>query len=162
MSAEMIFNVILALVLLVFLVLGAQIPEMSNPADFVEAKGFPMVFAAIALLLLAWECVAQIRKKQADGVGAGKKTDPKQAAKVAVVVSMTVVYILTVKYAGFIILTVLFAFAVLYLLGSQKWLFNAVFSVAATAVLVLIFGRFFSVSLPRGAGILRTISFYLY
>lgn len=162
--SELIFEGILALVFLAFLILGGQIPNMSSPNDFVEAKGFPMVFAAIGLLLLVLEMVGKIRAMR------GKKTKEeqtpktmwKQYLKIAAVVVMTIGYILFAKYTGFVLFSVVFAFLTLNLLDSKNQVFNLIFSVVAVLLLTLIFGRFFGIILPRGQGILKTLSFYLY
>lgn len=163
---ELLFDAVLALVLLAFLILGGQIPAMSSPNDVVEARGFPMIFSVIALILLAAEMVSRIRRlraEKAEGKApAPGKLDMKQSYKVAIIVAMTVAYILFVKYVGFVVFSVVFAFVALNLLGSKKQLFNGIFSVAAVLLLTLIFGRFFGIGLPRGQGILKLLSFYLY
>ena len=161
---ELIFNAVLAVILLAFLILGIQIPMRSNPADFVEAKGFPIIFSIIALLLLLWETIAQIRalKKNPDREKDPAAFEKKNAPKLIAVILMTILYIILVNTAGFVLLTFFYVFAALNILGSRRQLFNLIFSLCAVAALVLIFGRFFGVTLPRGAGFLRQISFYLY
>ena len=75
---------------------------------------------------------------------------------------MTVVYIVVVKTAGFVLLSALLTFTALNILESRNQVFNAVFSVIAVLILTLIFGRFFGIALPRSAGVLKAASFYLY
>lgn len=163
---ELIFDAILSVVLLFFFLAGQQIPELSSAGDFVEAKGFPMMFAAIALVLLAADILRLTRELSAakrNGEGqAAPAVDLPGLAKVALIMVLTVAYIALVKTAGFVLLSILFTFAALNILRSKNQLFNALFSILAVLVLALIFGRFFGIALPRGAGILKALSFYLY
>ena len=160
---EMIVNGALALIFLFFIVGGTQIPRLSRPADIVEAGGFPIVFGAIGLILLIFEIISQARKlRRGERETEEAPLYPAGALKLLAILAMTIVYILLVKTAGFTLLTVCFTFGALFLLGSEKPVFNAVFAIAATVVLLLIFGRFFGVTLPRGVGILKELSFYLY
>ncbi|MGN0977044.1 MAG: tripartite tricarboxylate transporter TctB family protein [Faecousia sp.] len=163
---ELLFEAVMALVLLGFMILGSQIPAISSPNDVIEARGFPMIFSAIGLILLAAEMISQIRKlkkEKAEGkTPAPGKLDMKQSYKIAIIVCMTIAYILFVKYTGFVVFSVVFAFVALNLLESKNQVFNAVFSIGAILLLTLIFGRFFGISLPRGQGILKALSFYLY
>lgn len=162
--SELFFEGILALVFLAFLILGGQIPNMSSPNDFVEAKGFPIVFATIGLLLLALEMSGKFRRiwRNKSAEEKAPKTRWKQYLKIAAVVAMTIGYILFAKYTGFVLFAVVFAFLALNLLGSKNQVFNLIFSIVAVLLLTLIFGRFFGIILPRGQGILKALSFYLY
>lgn len=164
--AELIFDGFLAAVLLFFLIFGLRIPAISSAGDFVEASGFPVIFSAIALILLAADMVRLVRKVASDrraGQGqAESEFDLSKAYRVAIILAMTVLYIAAVKYAGFVLLSVGYTFAALNLLGSKKQGFNLIFAAASVLVLTLIFGRFFGIALPRGGGMLRTLSFYLY
>lgn len=160
---EMLFNAVLGLVFLFFIVFGLQIPRQSRPADIVEAGGFPMIFALVGLVLLAVEVVSQIRKlRRGESETKEEPLYKPGVIRFAIIIAMTVAYILLIRSLGFAVVTLLYTFAALYLLGSKKLSFNAVFAVLSTLVLVLIFGRFFGITLPRGAGFLKTLSFYLY
>lgn len=156
---EVVFSGVFALILLGFAVLGLQIPNKSNPADFIEASGFPVIFACLALVLLIWDIFIQYRASKRESVGG---FDIKQAPKVISIITMTIAYILLVKTLGFIILSFIFMFIAINLLGSKKQWINVLFSFLTVAALVLFFGKFFGISLPRGIGILKELSFYLY
>lgn len=160
---EMLFNGVLCLVFLFFIIFGAQIPHQSRPADIVEASGFPMIFAFVGLILLAVEVVSQIKKLRKGECETKEEPLYKPGAiRFAIIIAMTIAYILLIKTLGFTIVTLLYLFAALFLLGSKKPAFNALFTVLATLTLVLIFGRFFGITLPRGAGFLKDLSFILY
>lgn len=160
---EVVFSGIFALILLGFAILGLQIPNKSNPADFIEASGFPVIFACLALVLLIWDIFVQYQEiktaSKRESVGG---FDIKQAPKVTSIITMTIAYILLVKTLGFIILSFIFMFIAINLLGSKKQWVNVLFSFLTVVALVLFFGKFFGISLPRGIGILKGLSFYLY
>lgn len=164
--AEFIFDIFLGIVLLAFAVLGGQIPHLSNPNDVVEASGFPVIFSVVGLILLAVEIFDQIkkyRKDKADGAEAKQSEfDGKNAYKVAIVVVMTILYILVAKWIGFFVFSLIFCFVSLNLLGSKNQKFNLIFTVAAVLLLTLVFGRFFGIILPRGQWFFKELSYYLY
>ncbi len=157
---EMVFNGFLALLFVAFMIGGTQIPRLSRPTDIVEAGGFPVVFASVGLFLLIWEMIDQSRK----GGEIEKKPElyPSGIMKLAMIVCMTIAYILLIRIVGFTVLTIVYAIISMNLLQSKKQGFNILFAVLSTLVLVIIFGRFFGISLPRGMNVFKTLSFYLY
>lgn len=159
---EMVFNGFLALLFLAFMIGGTQIPRLSRPTDIVEAGGFPVVFALVGLFLLIWEIIDQSRKKGS----ASKEAKPELYSfgilKLAMIVCMTIAYILLIRIVGFTVLTIVYIIISMNLLQSKKQGFNILFAVLSTLVLVIIFGRFFGISLPRGINVFKTLSFYLY
>lgn len=164
--AEFIMDIVLGIVLLAFAILGSQIPQLSNPNDVVEASGFPIIFSVIGLILLAVEVIDQIKKRkkeQKNGTAPAKSSfDARNAYKVAVIVAMTIVYILAAKWIGFFVFSLVFCFVSLNLLGSRNQKFNVIFTIAAVLILTIVFGRFFGIILPRGQGIFKKLSYILY
>lgn len=124
------------------------------------------MFSMIAMVLLAADAVRMVREFSAAKANGAEQVesefDTGKIRKVAAVLAMTVVYIVVVKTAGFVLLSALLTFTALNILESRNQVFNAVFSVIAVLILTLIFGRFFGIALPRGAGVLKAASFYLY
>jgi Na+/melibiose symporter-like transporter len=161
---SMAFNIFLAALLLFFMILGLNIPQMSNPADFVEARGFPVAFAIIGLILLAGIVRDDLKrkKKTVDAEELTDEIEPKHAYKILLVVALTVLYIQFVGTLGFFLMTLITVYFFINVVGSKKQGFNILFAVITVVLLTLFFGRFFGISLPRGRGILRDISFYLY
>ena len=164
--AEFIMDIVLGIVLLALAILGSQIPQLSNPNDVVEASGFPIIFSVIGLILLAVEVIDQIKKRkkeQKNGTAPAKSSfDARNAYKVAVIVAMTIVYILAAKWIGFFVFSLVFCFVSLNLLGSRNQKFNVIFTTAAVLILTIVFGRFFGIILPRGQGIFKKLSYILY
>ena len=158
---ELAFNALLGVIFLLFFVMSRQIPHQSTAGDVVEAGGFPMIFAAIALLLLAYSTYETIKERKT--LGAKTVAFTKQGLfRLCIVVVMTIGYILAIDTLGFTIVTLLFVFFCVTVVGSKRYVINAVFSVIFTLALALVFGRLFMVPLPRGIGIIRELSFILY
>ena len=161
---ELAFNAVLGIIFLIFLVMSGQIPRQSMPADVVEAGGFPMIFSAIALILLVYSTyeTLQERKKKAGIDDNAMAVTKKGIFRLCVVVGLTIAYILIIETLSFPLVTLLFLFFCVTVIGSKRYLINAVFSVVFALGLTLIFGRLFMIPLPRGIGIIRELSFILY
>lgn len=71
-------------------------------------------------------------------------------------------YIFLLGPIGFIPATVLFTISFLILVGERRRWMLALFPVAASAVLILVFTQVLAIPLPRGTGIFLTLSTYLY
>ena len=79
-----------------------------------------------------------------------------------VIVLLLLCYILTIKSLGFAIVTLLFTAGSITALGYKSYGKTAVFSLLFTAMLIVIFGRVFFIALPRGIGVIKEFSYYLY
>lgn len=160
---EIIFSVIFVAIFAAFYLLSINIPIGPNPNDVVTPSGFPKIFALIGMALLIWEIIDKVYKKK-KGITdeTYKKIDLKQIPKIFIIVLLTVLFIIFVKYTGFILFSLVYIFICLNILNSKKQIFNLIMSIATVVVLVIVFGRFFSVALPRGIGIIKELSFYLY
>ena len=60
---ELLFNLFIGCVLLMFLVCGTTISSTSIAADHLGAGGFPMIFATIGLVLLAYSTLQTLRAR---------------------------------------------------------------------------------------------------
>jgi len=162
---ELVFNAVLGIIFLLFFVLSTQIPHRSTSADVVEASGFPMVFSVIALFLLAYSTYETLKERKNTTSGKPKETiklTKEGLVRLSVVVVMTIGYIFTVNTLSFTLVTLVFLFFCVTVIGSNRYLLNAVFSLISTLTLTLLFGRLFMISLPRGVGIIREFTFFLY
>ena len=156
---ELIFNAVLGVIFLFFLVMSRQIPHQSTAADVVEASGFPMIFSVISLLLLAYSTYEVLQgKSESKAV----KITKEGLFRLSVVVALTIGYILALNTLSFTLVTMLFVFTCVTVIGSKRYLLNAVYAFVCTLTLTLIFGRVFMISLPRGVGFIRELSFFLY
>jgi hypothetical protein len=75
---------------------------------------------------------------------------------------MQFAYIFALNILGYIVSTLIFPFFIGRTIGYRKNAILAIFSIILTAVMVLVFGNLFSVPLPRGIGLLRELSYFIY
>jgi len=157
---EMVFNAVIGALLVVFLVGGLSIAPETVSSDLLGARGVPMIFAGIGLALLALSMVERRRisaaadeKDQVDKAGVGKAL---------AIMGLVFAYILVVPYIGFALCTLLLAFLSVRIIGYKRPFRGALFSLFLTTLLVVVFGRVFYIALPRGIGLIKEISYFLY
>ncbi len=157
---ELLFNLFIGCVLLMFLFCGATISNTSVAADHLGAGGFPMIFAVIGLVLLSCGTLQTLRAPKAAAAPSGVTV--MDYKRVGVIVLLLLAYILTIKSLGFAIVTLLFTAGSITALGYKSYGKTAVFSLLFTVMLIVIFGRVFFIALPRGIGVIKEFSYYLY
>ena len=64
MAIEIVFNILIGLGVLFYLVQAIQLPTTDNPADVLGAGGFPIVIGIIALIGLAMITLHTIKEKK--------------------------------------------------------------------------------------------------
>ncbi len=165
---ELIFDVFLVCVFAVFFFLSGSISEVTIANDNLGSSGFPRLIALVAIVLLVFSIAFRvqllIRKRSSEQqsdeakIGIAKNL----YIRLFAMVFLLSFYIVFLKQLGFVLETLLFIYLCLVIMGERNHLRSAVFSVAFTALLVIIFGRVFFIALPRGIGILREVSYYLF
>ncbi|MGB9700996.1 MAG: tripartite tricarboxylate transporter TctB family protein [Thermodesulfobacteriota bacterium] len=80
----------------------------------------------------------------------------------AAVMIVSVFYIISISYLGFLFSTFLFLMIFSYIMGDRKLSGIFIFSLAMTAIIYLIFGLLIYSALPRGEWIFKTLSTYIY
>lgn len=157
---EMVFNVAIGALLLTFLVGGTAISPETVASDLLGSSGVPMLFAGIGLVLLGFS-VFEGRKTK-DASKKQEAADPAGVKKALAVMAALLAYIIVLPYCGFAIGTTGLAYASVRIIGYRKRLKSLLFSFILTAVLVVVFGRVFFIALPRGIGLIKEISYFLY
>jgi hypothetical protein len=156
---ELIFSIILAAILVFLLGAAFRIPSRTVGTDTLRAGGFPtgvIVLALVVLVILTAQYIARAKKagRVFDGQGIHRK--------VLTAIGAIGIYAALMNFIGFILATLLFTFANPLIMGYRKYRILAVFSVVLTVLIVLVFGKFFFIPLPRGLGFLRELSYYVY
>jgi len=158
-------EIVLTLGIAAFLVAAAVfafgLPPETIDGDVLAAKGFPLVTIGIGLLLCAILVVRQIRAGKAKGE---KLIDFSKPGGRAIGFSALALaaYLAVLNLLGFVLSTLLYTAAAAVVMGYRKPWKLAVFAAAATAGLVLLFGKAFFVPLPRGVGILKELSYLIH
>ena len=157
---ELIFCIVLGGLLLFGLGSAVRFPTRTVGTDVLRASGFPIgviVIALVILFILVGKYILQSRKE-----GKPLFRDLRVPPKVVAVAGAIVAYMGLMSIIGFILSTLTFVFVNPVIMGYRKYRILVIFSVIVTAVLVVLFGKLLFVPLPRGFGILREISYYLY
>lgn len=158
---ELIFNIFIALVLLVFFVSSMGLEGMDISTDKIGASGFPQMVIGIGFLLLLFITYNQIktRSKQQKNVFNFKD---KGFKTMLINIGLLTAYIFTMNYVGFIVGTFVFALVAMWSMGYREKIKGLIFSLVLTMGITLVFGKVFLVALPRGIGLLRELSYFIY
>jgi len=157
---ELIFCIVLGGLLLFGLGSALRFPTRTVGTDVLRASGFPVgviVLALVILLILIAKYIMQSRKE-----GKPIFRDLGVPPKLVVIAGAIVAYMGLMSVIGFILSTLTFVFVNPVIMGYRKYRVLVFFSVIVTTVLVVLFGKLLFVPLPRGFGLLREISYYLY
>ena len=127
--------------------------------DVLGEMGFPKFVIGVGILLLVIIFLQSLKKagsvKQVFAFG---KPEPGMLSTVV----MLGLYVAVMNYTGFALATFLFAFLNARLMGYKNYKVLAIFTVIFTVLVVLVFGKVFYVPLPRGLGLLRELSYFVY
>lgn len=166
---------------LIFAVIALQLPLLEN--NSLSTGGWPLIviglMAIASAVLLANSRKYDSHQKQKEekevavAVDASEVTPPETEEEVLeieidrphnhwFIMAGFIVYIALLPFAGFIVSSFLFITVLVYLMGLRKKAGILVTSLIAITVFVILFGNVLGVPLPRGAAIVRDLSFMLY
>ena len=137
---------------------GAMDIETGRSVDPVGAAFVPKMVILLGVVLCVAVIVMFYKKYKAGEIKAGGKLNPKAIALLV----LLVVFLLVLDHVGFLVSAAGLFFALMFLLGSKSLLRNAATSIISAGVFVIVFGRLLSVPLPRGDGIFRVLSHWLF
>ena len=161
MTIELVFNALIALVVLFYLAQAIQLPTTDNPADVLGAGGFPTIIGIIALIGLVVITIQTIKEnRKVDIPMLNLRTVDGRMVFINVLVLAAYVGLLDVL--GFVLATLIYLVLAPLSMGYRKPLILAVFASVTTAVMVIVFGMVFYVPLPRGVELFRDLSYLIY
>ena len=161
---EIIFSCLWGIFFLVF-VLNSRNIENFGEADPVGPGGFPAIIAIFGLALLVVVLVQSVKALKEKTALAGETTNGLQTLwknSAVLCVAGLVGYVLLLEILGFSVCTIALLSGLVFLLGMKPWPKALLTGLIGTAVFVLMFGRVLGVTLPRGLGVVKELSFYLY
>lgn len=161
MAAEIVFNVLIGLGVLFYLVQAIQLPATDNPADVLGAGGFPIVIGVIALIGLVMITIHTIKEKRKVDIPMLNLRSV-DGRMVFINVLVLAAYVGLLDIIGFLLATLIYLVVAPLSMGYRKPVALAVFSVVTTAVMVVVFGMVFYVPLPRGVELFRDLSYLIY
>lgn len=147
--------------MLVYLLMSTNISQKTVTGDVLGAGGFPIIVAVLGLILLAIITFNVIKKKTRIKIPMFhfKSQEGRAVTTNALVLAA---YVALLSIIGYLISTPLFVFASAKLMGYKKNLSLLIFTLVLSAVLIVVFGKIFFIPLPRGIGIFRELSYYIY
>jgi hypothetical protein len=158
-------NLVAGLVLAAFCVLllwVTYLPQQESLSSSLDSMYWPRLvlwsLLAFSLILSAdrlWSRLL-VPDEPSDDAAAASGSFP------VIALACCAVYFVLIGLIGFLISTVLFCAAFPVLLGIRDWRRLAIFSLGLTGAVWLLVTVLMHVALPRGAGIFRDISLFLY
>jgi putative tricarboxylic transport membrane protein len=163
MYLELMFNVVLIALLAYFYFLSSGYIGHRISTDFFGPGGFPQLLTALAILILVYLTIRLIResfiKREEKAEG---EHGPRGYVRLLVSFAVLIGYILFFEKLGYILSTFLFIILLPKAIGYKGYIKLIAFSLVLTFVMVMCFGALFSTPLPRGIGLLREWSYFLY
>ncbi|MDQ0338208.1 putative tricarboxylic transport membrane protein [Caldalkalibacillus uzonensis] len=117
-----------------------------------------VILTLVQLVKTIVESLRKDRDEQGEQAYIRQLTDVRLVSMIALIF----VYIVLLPQLGFILLTPVLLLFISWLVGVRPWWKNLLSTVVITAALIFVFGHFLQIPLPRGTGLLREISFFLY
>ena len=148
-----------------FGMLFLYITSLSLPPTTIDPLGsawWPQVVLTIGMVLTAVSGFLSVRKLIVTGKKAEVKITRKELISIAFSSAIMVATLLLIRTLGFVLTMPILISGFMFQLGCRRPLSFVLVSVIGSLVFTILFGRFMEVSLPRGEGILRFLSFYLY
>ncbi len=157
---EIIFHVFLMAVLGIFYneTFSINTARMTDP---IGPAGFPQIIIIASFILLAVSlrnAVKKFRVSRGETRGKIKEFDLGFLALMVTIVG----FIMLVDMIGFWVASVILISVILIILGQRKVPRIVAITLCASLVFTIVFGRVLSVPLPRGFGIFKLMSYFLY
>ena len=159
---ELLFNGFIGLILLVFFMESRKIEEVAVSSDKLGASGFPQIIIAISFILLIYITYKNIKNIKENKDEKTSKFKDKGFRTMLISIVLLAVYIFTMDIIGFILGTFIFSMLASRVMGYKDTMKTLIFSLVLTLGVTLIFGKVFYVSLPRGIGFIRELSYLIY
>ena len=158
---ELLFNIFLAVFLIVFFVVSTTFQGITISSDKIGADGFPQMVILISAILLMFIFIKQIKNMKNSSKEKFNYKDKGFKIMIINIVLLTF-YIFTMNYLGFMISTFTYSLIAIWSMGYKDKVKGIIFTLILTASITIIFGKVFYVSLPRGIGLLRELSYLIY
>lgn len=137
-------------ILILAIIYFFDVQDLKNPHDRLLIS--PVFWIMIVLYpIIIWQEIREARnnKKESDETEDDGETY-KMTKKIGLFMISIVIYLTLMHYIGFIISTVLFLPALMWILGTKSKVMPIVFSIIVTGVLYLFFDILLGIPLPAG------------
>ena len=126
------------------------------------AAWWPQLVLGAGMVLTAVSAFQSVRKLRASGEKPKLMITKNEVQSIAFSSGIIVITLVLIQILGFLATIPVMIFGFMFQLGCRKPLTLVLVSIIGAMVFTLVFGRVMEISLPRGQGIMRTISFYIY
>ena len=161
MLEQIIVHGIIFLVMLFLYITSFSFPVL-NIGGKLGAAWWPQLVLGAGMVLTAVSAFQSVRKLRASGEKPKLKITKNEVFSIGFSAGIIVITLLLVQTMGFLVTIPVMIFGFMFQLGCRKPLTLILVSIIGAMVFTLVFGRIMEISLPRGMGIMRTISFYIY
>lgn len=158
---EIVFNLIVGIFIVFYMALSFLFDKRTVSGDVFGSGGFPILLACLGLVVLGLIMWQSLRNKTKVEI---PMLDIKTSSGKTLILSIGVLslYLLIMNIIGYVLSTFIFAIGSARVLGYKKILALFVFTISLSVILTLAFGNIFFVPLPRGMGIFKDLSYYIY
>jgi hypothetical protein len=118
---------------------------------------FPKVYTAIMMVFSLWLIYQAVKGKVTTE---SEKTLNPQNLWITIV--FMVAYAFLLEIVGFVVLTPIWVAAYMIAIGMRRWTWLLATAVIFSAFMIIVFPRVMLIPLPRGIGIFREISLFIY
>lgn len=160
MTEELIVHAVLLVFMGVLFMESTTFPEM-NIGGKLGAAWWPQLTLGLGMILTVASAAVVVR-------GALREPGGKAKIKIEELKSLGIssgifcAFLLVMEVVGFLGAMPVLMFGFMYHLGARKLPVLISVSILSSPIFAFIFGRFMEVSLPRGIGWVRILSFYIY
>jgi hypothetical protein len=152
----------IAFAIMLFLYLTAFSFPTLNIGGNLGAAWWPQLVLGCGMILTVISAFLNVKKLRAETEKTKAKISKEEIGSLAFSFAILAITLLFINIAGFIGSIPILVFGFMFQLGCRKPLSLILASIITTLVFALMFGRIMAVSLPRGMGIMRSLSFYIY
>lgn len=135
----------------VYLFMALQIPRAAI-GDKIGPKMFPILVGTIAVVcgMLLFLRELKIPKEERTPFDWAFRAEKQIYTKIVITIILGIIYGFSLRTAGYIITTMLFMFAITWLINGRHWIENTLISLLFPVVTYTVFAIMLGLSLPRG------------
>lgn len=158
---EIVFNLIVGIFIVAYMALAFFFDKRTVSGDVFGAGGFPILLACLGLVVLVFIIRQSLKNKTKVEI---PMLNIKSSSGKPLILNIGVLslYLLIMNIIGYVLSTFLFSIGSARVLGYKKIFALLVFTISLSVILTLAFGNIFFVPLPRGIGIFKDLSYYIY
>lgn len=146
--SRLVFPVLLILFGVVYLVVTINIPK-SNIGDPNSPMYFPMLVGLLLLIMSMVYFYQEFKKRHEEFTAFSQLLERKTFIRIILTIILTVIYALIFEHLGFLISTIIFLGAIMFLInGYKRWLQNILVTVIFSGIAWYTFAQLLNVSLP--------------